>query len=263
MNRIETTFETLKNEGRKALVTFITAGDPDAAKSASILAALPESGADIIEIGMPFTDPMADGPAIQAAGLRALDAGANMKQTLQMVRDFRSKNSQTPIVLMGYMNPVIAYGPEGFMNDAADAGVDGLILVDLPPEEADELAPLAQEKGLHIIRLVTPTTNETRLKTVLNGAGGFLYYVSITGVTGTKSANVDEVGAHIQEIKKTTDLPVVVGFGIKTPDDASAMSAIADGIVVGSAIVEKIGEGADEKVISEQVKALHNALKAA
>ncbi len=263
MNRIETIFEKLKSEGRKALVTFITAGDPDAAKSASILAALPGSGADIIEIGMPFTDPMADGPAIQAAGLRALEAGANMKQTLKMVQDFRSKNTDTPIVLMGYMNPVLAYGPDAFMKDAAAAGVDGLILVDLPPEEADELAPLAQQNGLHIIRLVTPTTDEARLQTVLNGAGGFLYYVSITGVTGTKSANVDEVGAHIKEIKKTTNLPVVAGFGIKTPEDASAMSAIADGIVVGSAIVEQIGEGADDKAISTQVQALHDALKAA
>ncbi len=263
MNRINTIFETLKAEGRKALVTFIMAGDTDAGTAQEILDALPGSGADIIEIGMPFTDPMADGPAIQAAGLRALDSGADMHKTLEMVQQFRTKNNTTPIVLMGYMNPVLAFGPEAFTKACAECGVDGLILVDLPPEEADEIAPLAQQNGLHLIRLLTPTTDMQRLPNILNGAGGFLYYVSITGVTGTKSANVDEVGKHIAEIKTQTDLPVVVGFGIKTPDDAAAMGEIADGIVVGSALVEQIGAGANSAVISTQVQALKDALKAA
>lgn len=260
MNRIEQTFKTLKSENRKALVTFIMAGDPDAQKAQQFFQTLPENGADIIEIGMPFTDPMADGPAIQAAGLRALEAGATMHTTLDMVQQFRQTNDTIPIVLMGYLNPVLAYGEDQFAKDCARYGVDGVILVDLPPEESDEITPALNAHNIHLIRLITPTTNEDRLPAILKNAGGFLYYVSIAGVTGTKSANVDEVGAHIARVKTQTDLPVVVGFGIKTPDDAHAMSKIADGIVVGSAIVDEIGKGASPDKIAAQARALKSSM---
>jgi tryptophan synthase alpha chain len=236
MNRIDATFQTLK---RKALVTFITAGDPDIARSQDILNALPDAGADIIELGMPFTDPMADGPTIQASALRALGAGASMKTTLQMLRDFRKTNESTPIVLMGYANPVYQYGFEKFANDAAQAGVDGLIIVDLPPEEDDELFAAARAKGLHLIKLVTPTTTQDRLKTILPKASGFLYYVSITGITGASSADVNAVKKHVESIRKHTDLPVAIGFGIKGPDDVRSFAAFADAVVVGSAIVSE------------------------
>lgn len=261
-SHIENTFKSLS---RPALVSFITAGDPDADLSMAALMALAEGGADIIELGMPFSDPMADGPTIQAASERALAAGAGMEQTLSMVRRFREVNAETPVVLMGYMNPVFSYGAERFAQEAKDAGVDGLILVDLPPEEAGEILPYAQAAGLDIIRLVTPTTDETRLETILEGASGFLYYVSITGVTGTASADTVAVKAHIAEIRKQTALPVAVGFGIKTPEDVAAMGEFADAIVVGSAIVknmEPLRNAQDlSRAITAQVQALAGALR--
>ncbi len=263
MNRIDKTFAALKSDARKALVTFLMAGDPDEKTSLALLEALAES-ADIIEIGMPFSDPMADGPAIQAAGIRALEAGMTMRKTFDIVQKFRSKNNDTPIVLMGYFNPVLVYGIDKFMNDCKELGVDGLIIVDLPPEEADEIAPKAQQKEIAFIRLLTPTTDEARLGTVLQGASGFLYYVSIAGVTGTASADPARVGAHISIIKKHTDLPVIAGFGIKTPADVKAMAAIADGVVVGSALVQDVAEAAKgtdlPKLIGTRVAALAAAL---
>lgn len=264
MSRIAETFEKLKTDGKKGLVTFITAGDPDAAKSMSVLKTLPQGGADIIEIGMPFTDPMADGPAIQDSSLRALEKGMSLKGVLDMVTEFRKENTETPIVLMGYFNPVYAYGTEDFIKDASAAGADGLIIVDLPPEEDAELRIPAEQAGLDLIKLLTPTTNDERLKTVIENASGFLYYVSITGVTGTKSANIDEVGKHIAHIKTQTDLPVAVGFGIKTPEDAANMSKIADAVVVGSSIVDNMQQNQDDsdlpQIISEQVTALKQAV---
>lgn len=258
MSRIEQTFKTLD---RPALITFIMAGDPDTKTSLEILKSLPNAGADIIELGMPFTDPMADGPTIQLAGNRALSAGANMHQTLQMVRDFRSSNNETPIVLMGYFNPILQYGTDQFMNDAADAGIDGLIIVDLPPEEADEALSTAKSKNIDIIRLITPTTTKERLPKVLEGASGFLYYVSITGVTGAASADLSAIKPHIEEIKRETSLPVAIGFGIKTPEDAANMGKIADAIVVGSSIVQTIAEKQDPQSVSKQVQSLASALK--
>lgn len=263
-NRIEKTFAALKSANKKALVTFVMAGDPDAGKTAAVLDTLPGAGADIIEIGMPFTDPMADGPAIQAAGLRALAGGMNLKGVIKLLQQFRTGNADTPVVLMGYFNPILSYGPEAFCRDAAKAGADGLIIVDLPPEEAGELAGHAKTAGLDLIRLLTPTTDAKRLPTVLQGAGGFLYYVSIAGVTGTKSADVGAVGNHIAAIRASTDLPVVVGFGIKSPEDAKAMGKIADGVVVGSAIVQNIEQNQNDNNmtarVADQVKALKAAL---
>lgn len=241
-NRIDTVFKNLK---RAALVTFIMAGDPDLETSLDVLKSLPASGADIIELGMPFTDPMADGPTIQAAGLRALDAGANMNTTLKMVRDFRQQNTTTPIVLMGYANPVWQYGFSHFVNEAADAGVDGLIIVDLPPEEDDALLSAAKEKDIHLIKLVTPTTTEERLKAILPKASGFLYYVSITGITGAASADITAVKRHVEIIRKHTDLPIAAGFGIRKPEDVAAFAKIVDGVVVGSAIVDQVKNGRD------------------
>ena len=254
MSRIEATFKALN---RPALITFIMAGDPDAKTSLDVLKALPEAGADIIELGMPFTDPMADGPTIQLAGQRALKSGANMKQTLQMVRDFRKGNNTTPIVLMGYFNPILQYGVEKFMNDASAAGVDGLIIVDLPPEEAGKAQEIAKTNNLDIIRLLTPTTTMGRLP---KGASGFLYYVSITGVTGAAQADLNKIKPHIEQIKTHTDLPIAIGFGIKTPQDAAQMAALGDAIVVGSSIVQTIAEKRDASAVSEQVKALSDAL---
>lgn len=264
-NRIQTTFDKIKAEGRAALITFIMAGDPDHETSLNVLKSLPEAGADIIELGMPFTDPMADGPTIELAGNRALQAGANMKQTLSMVSDFRIGNTETPIVLMGYFNPIMAYDIETFMQDAGKAGIDGLIIVDLPPEEADDTIAAAKAQNIDIIRLITPTTDEKRLPTVLQGAGGFLYYVSITGVTGAASADLSAIKPHIDYIKTQTDIPVAIGFGIKTPQDAKDMAEIADGVVVGSSIVQTIFETAktqDLEPVKEQVNALSSALKA-
>lgn len=257
MSRIEKKFKSLDCP---ALVSFITAGDPDFETSVTALKALADSGADIIELGMPFTDPTADGSVIQKASERALAAGANMKQTLSMVREFREGNDDTPIVLMGYYNPVMQYGLEDFAKDTSEAGVDGVIIVDLPPEEDVLLQHALKGKNIDLIRLITPVTDEVRLQTFLEGASGFLYYVSITGVTGAASADIDAVGTHIQKIKQHTDLPIAVGFGVKTPNDAKAMGAIADGVVVGSSIVSALqDEGVD--YVSALVNDLSAALK--
>ncbi len=238
--RIEKRFADLKAKNQKALITFITAGDPDLATSAKLLAGLPKAGADIIELSVPFSDPMADGPTIQLANLRAFKAGITLIKVLGMVREFRKTDTETPIVLMGYYNPIYAYGPEKFLKDAKESGVDGLIVVDLPPEEDAELCNPAKKHGLDFIRLVTPTTDAKRLPAVLNSASGFLYYVSIAGITGTAAANSDIVGAAITELRRHTSLPVAIGFGISTPQQAKEMSAKADGVIVGSAIVNRI-----------------------
>jgi tryptophan synthase alpha chain len=246
VSRIAGRFAELKAEGRAAFVPFITAGDPDLETSRAILDALPGAGADLIELGMPFSDPMADGPAVQASSLRALKAGASMAHTLEMVRDFRKHDTKTPIVLMGYYNPVHAMGVEKFVKEVARAGADGLIVVDLPPEEDAVLQAPAKSAGIDVIRLVTPTTHEGRLAKVLDGASGFLYYVSIAGVTGTKSFAEAEVKAALARTRKATHLPIAVGFGIKTPAQAGAIARFADAAVVGSAIVSVIGEHADQ-----------------
>lgn len=238
--RIDTRFGELKQQGRPALVTFVMAGDPDLDTSLQILKVLLAAGADVIEIGMPFTDPMADGPAIQAAGLRALKAGTTLKKTLGLVRDFRATDNATPLVLMGYYNPIYIYGVDAFLADAKAAGVDGLIIVDLPPEEDEELCLPAMKAGLNFIRLATPTTDEKRLPAVLANTSGFVYYVSITGITGSASADASAVGAAVQRIKRHTNLPVCVGFGIRTPDAAQAIAAQANGAVVGSALIDAL-----------------------
>jgi tryptophan synthase alpha chain len=261
MTRITHTFAALK---RPALITFITAGDPDYDKSLAVLKSLPEAGADIIEIGMPFSDPMADGAAIQAANVRALNAGANMQQTLKMVQQFRTGNTTTPLVLMGYANPIYAYGIKEFITDFAAAGIDGLIVVDLPPEEDTELKTAAQKAGLDLIRLITPTTNEKRLPQVLEGASGFLYYVSITGVSGTAQADANKIAPHIAQIRKHTSLPLALGFGIKTPEDAAKMAKLGNAVVVGSAIVQNIAENQNNpnlaEIIKNQVKSIYSAI---
>ncbi len=238
--RIDTRFAELKKEGRAAFVTFVMCGDPDLATSLEIIKALPKAGADIIEIGMPFTDPMADGPAIQAAGLRALKAGTTLKKTLQVVRDFRAGDNATPIVLMGYYNPIYIYGVDKFLADAKSAGVDGLIIVDLPPEEDTELCIPAMQAGLNFIRLATPTTDDKRLPAVLANTSGFVYYVSITGITGSASADTAQVSAAVARIKRHTKLPVCVGFGIRTPDAARGIAEAANGAVVGSALIDAL-----------------------
>lgn len=261
MSRIDDLFADLKSHGRKAFVAFITAGDPDLKISAEILAGLPEAGADIIELGMPFTDPMADGPAIQAASQRALAAGQTLNGTLKMVADFRERNDTTPIVLMGYYNPIYHYGVDKFITESKQAGVDGLIIVDLPPEEDDELCLPAMQGGLNFIRLATPTTDDKRLPDVLKNTSGFVYYVSITGITGAAAPQQQAVADNIARIQAHTDLPVCVGFGIRTPDQAAAMAAIADGVVVGSALVDIIAETADNRADTvKQVLALASAL---
>ncbi len=238
--RIDTRFADLKREGRAAFVTFVMCGDPDLATSLEIIKALPKAGADVIEIGMPFTDPMADGPAIQAAGLRALKAGTTLKKTLDVVRSFRKEDNATPLVLMGYYNPIYIYGVDKFLSDAKSAGVDGLILVDLPPEEDDELCIPALKAGLNFIRLATPTTDDKRLPAVLANTSGFVYYVSITGITGSASADSSVVGQAVARIKRHTGLPVCVGFGIRTPEAARDIAEHADGVVVGTALVDAV-----------------------
>jgi tryptophan synthase alpha chain len=240
MTRIEARFAALKREGRAGLVTFVTAGDPDPATSAAILKALPAAGADVIEVGMPFTDPMADGPAIQAAGLRALRAGQNLVKTLELVRDFRTSDIATPVVLMGYYNPIYIYGVGRFLTDAKAAGVDGLIVVDLPPEEDTELCLPALRAGLNFIRLATPTTDDKRLPAVLANTSGFVYYVSITGITGAAAPDAGLVVEAVRRIKRHTDLPVAVGFGVRDAASAGAIAQGAEAVVVGSALVEKV-----------------------
>jgi tryptophan synthase alpha chain len=255
--RIDRRFAALKKEGRAALVCFITAGDPDLETSSAILNGLPKAGADVIELGMPFSDPMADGPAIQASSLRALKAGHTMRKTLDMVRAFRKTNADTPIVLMGYYNPIYVYPNEAFLDDAVAAGVDGLIVVDVPPEADDELCLPAVARGLNFIRLATPTTDDNRLKTVLKNTSGFLYYVSITGITGAASANPDDVQLQVARLKRATTLPVAVGFGVKTPEQARAIGETADGVVVGSALVRAI-----EASLTEDGRAAGNTVGA-
>ena len=236
--RIDTRFAALAKEGRSAFVTFVMCGDPDLETSLKIIKALPKAGADVIELGMPFTDPMADGAAIQAAGLRALKAGTTLKKTLQVVREFRKEDNATPLVLMGYYNPIYIYGVDKFLVDAKEAGVDGLIIVDLPPEEDEELCLPALKAGLNFIRLATPTTDDKRLPAVLNNTSGFVYYVAITGITGAASADSSKVASAVERIKRHTKLPVCVGFGIKTPQNARDIAVHADGAVVGSALID-------------------------
>ena len=243
--RIDKRFAELKQKGRAGLVTFITAGDPDYDTSLAILKGLPGAGADAIELGMPFSDPMADGPAIQASSQRALKAGQTMKKTLSMVREFRTQDGTTPIVLMGYYNPIYVYPVDRFIADAVDAGADGLIVVDLPPEEDEELRPAATAGGLNVIRLATPTTDAKRLPAVLANTSGFVYYVSIAGITGTAAPDIASVGAHVRRIKAHTSLPIAVGFGVKTEEQVSELASVAEGVVVGSALVSAIADSLD------------------
>jgi tryptophan synthase alpha chain len=256
--RIDQRFADLKREGRSALVTFTMAGDPDTKTSLAILKELPKAGADVIELGMPFTDPMADGPAVQAGGLRALNAGQDMVKTLGMVRAFRKGDDATPIVLMGYYNPIYIYGVERFLKDAKSAGVDGLIVVDLPPEEDEELCLPALKAGLNFIRLSTPTTDDKRLPAVLANTSGFVYYVSITGITGAAAPDVSKVAKAVARIKRHTELPIAVGFGVRTAQQARAIAATAEGVVVGSALVNAIKDSLDKKgkATSRTVKAV-------
>ena len=270
--RIERRFAALKKEGRAALVTFTMAGDPDYAVSLAIARALPTAGADIIELGMPFTDPMADGPAIQAAGLRALKAGQRVSDTLRLVGEFRKGDAETPIVLMGYYNPIYIYGVDKFLADAKSAGVDGLIVVDLPPEEDEELCIPALKSGLNFIRLATPTTDDNRLPAVLKNTSGFVYYVSITGITGAAAPDTGKVTAAVARIKRHTKLPVAVGFGVRTAEHARAIAAGADGVVVGSALVDALRQSLDSsgkagpgtvKAVTSLVSALAEGLRSA
>ena len=267
--RIKSKFEELKNSNKKGLITFVTAGDPNYDTSLAILKKLPDAGADIIEIGMPFTDPMADGPGIQASYLRALEAGQTLKKTIQLVKDFREFNSTVPIVLMGYYNPIYKYGVETFIKNIKEIGVDGIIVVDLPPEADRELCIPANEKGIDFIRLATPTSNEDRLPKIVNNASGFLYYVSVAGITGSKAPEISSIESKIKTIRNFTDIPIAVGFGIKTPEQAVNIAKTADAVVVGSAIIDKINEAYKKdknniKLIADSaadlVKTLSNAL---
>ncbi len=256
MTRIDATFAKLKADGKKAFVAYMMAGDPDYDTSMDLLRALPGAGVDVIELGLPFTDPMADGPTIQLAGQRALDAGQTLNKTLQMVRDFRAHDTDTPIVLMGYYNPIYSHGVDAFLTDAKDAGIDGLIVVDLPPEEDSELCIPAQAAGLNFIRLATPTTDANRLPKVLQNTSGFLYYVSITGITGAAAAQAVDVAPQVDAIKAQTDLPVIVGFGVRSPETARDIAQVADGVVVGSAIVAMMADGKPVAEIVDFVKSL-------
>ncbi|SPH24222.1 Tryptophan synthase alpha chain [Defluviimonas aquaemixtae] len=242
MTRIETKFADLRAKGKKAFVAYVMAGDPDLQTSLSLMKGLPGAGVDVIELGMPFTDPMADGPTIQLAGQRALEAGQTLQKTLDMVSEFRKTDADTPIVMMGYYNPIYSRGVDRFLKDAKAAGVDGLIVVDLPPEEDEELCIPANAEGMNFIRLATPTTDDKRLPKVLQNTSGFVYYVSITGITGAAAAQAADVGPEVARIKFATDLPVIVGFGIRTPAAAKAIASVADGAVVGSAIVKMVEE---------------------
>lgn len=272
MSRIASRFAALAREGRGALIPFLEAYDPDLATSNAMLRAMPAAGADLIEIGMPFTDPMADGPTIQAAGRRALKAGATLASALAMVRDFRREDDATPIILMGYLNPILSYRPERFCVDASAAGVDGLIVVDLPTEEAELLAPFAAAHGLDIIRLVAPTTDDRRLPLVLTGSSGFIYFVSITGITGTRSATADDLARHIPRIRKVSNLPIAVGFGVRTPKQAAGVVRIADAAVVASALIDTLAASLDDKgqarpetarLVLDQVRDLATAVREA
>jgi tryptophan synthase alpha chain len=272
MERLAKTFEQLAGANQKALVPFITAGDPDYGTSLEILKGLPKAGASIIELGMPFSDPMADGPAIQRSSQRALRGGQTLRKTLEMVRAFRETDSETPIVLMGYYNPIYVFPTEAFLAEAAGAGVDGLIVVDVPPEADDELCLPALASGLNFIRLTAPTTDDHRLPSVLANASGFVYYVSITGITGTRAPDLGAVAKNVGRIKAQTPLPVVVGFGVRTPDQAKAIASAADGVVVGSALVDAIAQSLDGdqrateltvKAVLDLVEQLSAGIKAA
>jgi tryptophan synthase alpha chain len=256
MTRIDRKFADLRAQGRKAFVAYVMAGDPDFDTSLELIRGLPGAGVDIIEMGLPFTDPMADGPTIQLAGQRALEAGQTLDRTLAMARAFREEDDTTPIVLMGYYNPIYARGVARFLEQAKEAGIDGLIVVDLPPEEDDELCIPAQAAGLNFIRLATPTTDDRRLPKVLQNTSGFVYYVSITGITGAAAAQAGDVGPEVSRIKAQTDLPVIVGFGIRSPESARAIAAVADGAVVGTAIVKLVEEGQPVPEILDFVKGL-------
>lgn len=258
--RIDRRFAELAAANRAGLVTFTMAGDPDPETSFRILQGLPAAGADLIELGMPFTDPMADGPAIQAAGLRALDAGMTLRKTLEMVRRFREEDDTTPLILMGYFNPIYSYGVPAFLDDAAAAGVDGLIIVDLPSEEDPELCLPAREKNINFIRLATPTTDDARLPAVLNNASGFVYYVSFTGITGAASLDTQAVGKAVARLKRHTQLPIAVGFGIKTPEQAAAVARHADAAVVGSALIARLAEAPNRDKAVNDVLDLVRAL---
>ena len=262
IDRLRYAFAAAKAEGRAALVTFVTAGDGD---TAAILDALVAGGADVIELGMPFTDPMADGPAIQAANIRSLGAGTTTADILTIARDFRARHADVPLVLMGYANPMTRRGPEWFASAARDAGADGVICVDIPPEEDAALGPALREAGLHLIRLATPTTDAARLPVVLNGASGFLYYVSVAGITGLQQAAQDSIDSAVARLKSATDLPVAVGFGVRTPEQAAAIARTADGVVVGSAIVDLVASnGADAPAaIRPYIQSLSDAIRAA
>ncbi len=263
MSRMERRFAALKQENRAALVTFVTAGDPDYATSLDTLLGLPEAGADVIELGMPFTDPMADGPAIQLANQRALASGQDMLKTLQMVRILREQDQDTPVILMGYYNPIYRYGVKRFLEEAAEEGVDGLIVVDLPPEHDDELCIPAREAGIHFIRLATPTTDAKRLPGVLNNTSGFLYYVSSTGVTGSAAPTPEKVQAEVEAIRAHTDIPIGVGFGIRTPEQAARIAQFADGVVVGSALIDCIAKADTPEAGTRAVLTLTRELSSA
>lgn len=260
MSRLQSRFAELKQQNRAALVTFVTTGDPNYDASLAILKGLPAAGADVIELGMPFTDPMADGPAIQLANIRALDNGQDLAKTLQMVREFREGEQATPLVLMGYFNPIHKYGVERFIAEAKDAGVDGLIVVDLPPEHNVDLCDPAQAAGIDFIRLTTPTTDDKRLPKVLNGSSGFVYYVSVAGVTGAGSATLDHVEQAVTRLRRHTDLPLCIGFGIRTPEHAATIARLAEGVVVGSALIDQIANASSHEQAVDGVLSLCAAL---
>ncbi|WP_247255148.1 tryptophan synthase subunit alpha [Pseudomonas moorei] len=260
MSRLQTRFAELKEQNRAALVTFVTAGDPSYETSLAILKGLPTAGADVIELGMPFTDPMADGPAIQLANIRALAAKQNLAKTLEMVREFRKDNKETPLVLMGYFNPIHKYGVPRFIAEAKEAGVDGLIVVDIPPEHNEELCDPAQAAGIDFIRLTTPTTDDVRLPKVLNGSSGFVYYVSVAGVTGAGAATLEHVEEAVARLRRHTDLPISIGFGIRTPEQAANIARLADGVVVGSALIDHIANATASEQAVDGVLSLCSAL---
>lgn len=260
MSRLHTRFAKLKEQNRAALVTFVTAGDPNYDTSLEILRGLPAAGADVIELGMPFTDPMADGPAIQLANIRALGAKQNLAKTLQMVREFREGNNETPLVLMGYYNPIHHYGVARFIADAKASGVDGLIVVDMPPEHNSELCDPAQAAGIDFIRLTTPTTDDARLPKVLDGSSGFVYYVSVAGVTGAGAATLEHVEEAVARLRRHTELPISIGFGIRTPEQAAAIARLADGVVVGSALIDHIAHAESSEQAVDGVLSLCAAL---